>query len=274
MWTSGMRLGTDNPSVVHRTRGGSAANVAVMAARRVPTRFIGRVGADSTGGQLVEQLTSFGVDVRVQRAGVTGTIVALVDPTGERTLFPDRGAAALLEQIPDEWLTGTAVLHLPAYGFLTDGSSAALRNAAATVRRLGGAVTLDASAISLIEELGLARFRHLVDELRPAVLFANADEAQALGLLNTRPPAGCVHVIKSGPRSVTIVSHEGEPQLVEPPPMSDVRDTTGAGDAFAAGFLVAWIDGATPTDAAATGHAFAAEVLATPGAGGQVVASG
>ena len=86
------RHATDNPAVIHRTRGGSAANVAAFARRgtAVPARFIGCVGADPAGDMLCAELAGRGVDVRVQRRGRTGTIVVLVDGDGERTMYPDR----------------------------------------------------------------------------------------------------------------------------------------------------------------------------------------
>ena len=83
----------------------------------MPTRFVGRVGDDDAGRLLTAELAAAGVDVRVQRrAASTGTIVVLVTPDGERTMFPDRGAAAALRHIDRSWLERTAVLHLPAYG--------------------------------------------------------------------------------------------------------------------------------------------------------------
>ncbi|MDE3131176.1 MAG: hypothetical protein KGL16_08465, partial [Acidobacteriota bacterium] len=88
VWSPGaVRPATDNPSRITRTRGGSAANVAALAASiGTPARFIGRVGDDATGCQLVEQLSQCGVDVRAQRNGRTGAVVVLVDAAGERTM--------------------------------------------------------------------------------------------------------------------------------------------------------------------------------------------
>ncbi len=94
------RYATDNPAAVHRARGGSAANVAAFAAGLVPARFIGCVGDDPVADMLTGELTAAGVDVRVQRRGRTGTIVVLVDRRGERTMYPDRGAAAALTPVP------------------------------------------------------------------------------------------------------------------------------------------------------------------------------
>lgn len=272
VWPVGARRrGTDNPAVVRRARGGSAANVAAMAAPLVATRFIGRVGDDAVGTGLAEALARLGVDVRVQRGGRTGTVVVLVDADGERTMYPDRGAGAELADVPDAWLDGTAVLHVPAYGFAAEPCASSVRDAIGSARDLGARLTVDVSATSLMEHYGLDAFRALLDDLRPEIVFANGEEAASLGLLDgvAVPPRGCAWVVKDGPRPATVVRDDGATTSVAAIAVDDVRDTTGAGDAFAAGFLAAWMGGAALDDACRAGHLVAASILSRPGAGGQ-----
>lgn len=119
------RPDTDNPAVIRRRRGGSAANVAEAAAvagGRV--RFIGRIGDDPLGERLVADLAAAGVDVRVQRAGRTGSIVVVVEPDEGRTMYPDRGAAAELGPIDGSWAEGVTWLHLPAYSLCAEPAAA------------------------------------------------------------------------------------------------------------------------------------------------------
>ena len=270
VWTTGDVIGgTDNPVHINRSRGGSAANVAVLAAPLVSTRFIGAVGDDDIGYQLVEQLRRLGVDPLVSHHGTTGCVVVLVDSSAERTMFPDRAAAGMLGPVSDAQLAGTAILHLPAYGFLTPMVASSITAAAADVHRMGGAVSVDVSATSVVTAFGVEAFRRLLDDIRPEYVFANADETAILGLGADPPPSGCVYVLKRGAAPASLIDAEGT--IIEVPALvvAGVRDTTGAGDAFAAGFLAARLGGSDLADACSHGHRLAASVLVRPGAGGQ-----
>ncbi|MET0812190.1 MAG: PfkB family carbohydrate kinase [Microbacterium sp.] len=258
--------GTDNPAEVRLTRGGSAANVAVAATRaahdRHPVRFIGRVGIDTLGATLVGELEGAGVDARVQRDGRTGAIVILVDDEGERTMITDRGAAAELQAIDPAWLEDARRVHFPLYGFADVGSRAALLAAAAMLRGRGIPVSLDLSSTATMRLLGGETLAGLLDALAPAVVFANADEAALvieLGLV-----IGGVYVVKRGGDPV-LVSHRGTTTEV-PVVREDVVDSTGAGDAFAAGYLVATLDGADAAAAARAGVDLARTALHRAGA--------
>ncbi len=267
VWPDGpVRTGTDTPARVFHSRGGSAANVAVAAAPLVPTRWLGCVGADPLGDRLLAELAGTGVEVRAQRRGRTGTVVVLVDPSGERTFLPDRGAAAELHDVDPADLDGVAVLHVPAYGLVggrTAGSVSALLDAAAD---RDVPVSLDASSWAVLEAYGLEAYRELVLRVRPVALFANADEARDLELLD-RPLDGVRVVVKHGPRPTTVLEPDGTRLLVDVDPVEGVRDSTGAGDGFAAGWLSARMDGLGARERVERGHALARQVLTSPGAG-------
>lgn len=261
------RRGTDNPAVVTHARGGSAANVAARAATMAPTRFVGRVGDDPVGTWLVESLAATGVECRVQRGGRTGTVVIVVDPgDGERTMYPDRGAAAELACVDHDWLNGTTMLHVPAYGLATEPAASSIIAAVHHVRRRGAQLSVDLSAVTLLEQYGIERFAAVLQDLAPDVVLANADEAAALERSATWPTSSVV-VVKDGPRPALVLLEDGSCHRVDAVEVGSVLDTTGAGDAFAAGFLTSWMSGADPLESCRAGHRAAATVLRTPGAG-------
>jgi sugar/nucleoside kinase (ribokinase family) len=261
-----LRPGTDTAATVHRSRGGSGANVAALAAGLGAARFLGCVGEDPTGDQAVDELAAHGVDVRVQRRGETGTVVVVVDETGERTMFPARGASALLEDPDPEWLDGVTHLHAPAYALDRDPARTAVLELLREAKRRGATISLDASSCGLLERLGVATCRELFRALAPEWLFANEDEGALLG--TGWPAPATALVVKHGP-DPTVVHRDGRPPLVVPvEPVAVVRDTTGCGDAFAAAFLDAVLRGAGTDEACLAGHALAATLLTTPGAGG------
>jgi sugar/nucleoside kinase (ribokinase family) len=253
--------GTDTAARIRRRRGGSAANVAALAAHiGCPVRFIGRVGDDALGAHLVASLAADGVDVRVQRAGRTGTVAVLVEPGGERTMLPDRAAAAELEVIEPAWLDGVTWLHVTAYSLCTEpaGSDCPAASAAGRVASAGGRVSVDVSSVAVVEAFGRSRFADVLDAVAPDVLFATAAEAR---LLERVPPG--VLVVKDGPRPVVITHPRGRVDRVDVPAVGAVVDTTGAGDAFAAGYIAAMLDGSSEVDAARAGVGLAARLLST-----------
>jgi sugar/nucleoside kinase (ribokinase family) len=258
-----IHIASDTPAIIDRRRGGSAANTAMCVVRLgSPARFIGQVGTDAIGTALLATMSAAGVLLAVRRSGRTGTIVVLVDQHGERTMLSDRGTCGDLADPDPAWLDGLAVLHVPAYS-LVDGAlaeSAAAMIGWAHARAI--TVSIDSSSASLIEGYGASAMRDLLASLRPDVLLCNELEAQVLGGPETVAPlASQVTIVKQGAGPALVLPRSGPPGAVEAHRLAGVADTTGAGDAFAAGFLVARAAGATDDVCVRAGHDAARDAI-------------
>jgi sugar/nucleoside kinase (ribokinase family) len=257
-----LRVGSDTAASVRLGGGGSAANTACwIAATGGRATLLAAVGDDALGVVARDDLAAAGVDlVGPVLAGVpTGTCVVIVDPSGERTMLPDRGAN---EHLPASAvapaLAGAAWAHVSGYALLHPGSRAAGVAALAA----GVPTSVDAASSGPLRDLGAAAFRDLI--AGADLLFANADEVDALGGLGAALATAGAVVLKRGPDGATWT--DGTTTIDVPAVPADVVDTTGAGDALAAGFLTALVAGADPRTALDAGTRLAAHVISQLGA--------
>jgi sugar/nucleoside kinase (ribokinase family) len=251
--------GADAPARTRIGAGGQAANVAAWVAHLGGTaRFVGVRSGDAAGILVAGELVRRGVELAgPEVAAGTGTVVALVDADGERTMATDRGVATGLraEDLSAAWFSGCDRLHLSGYSLLRSPIEGAARRAAAEARAVGARVSLDLSSWSAIRDFGPAAFRERLAAIAPDVVFANEQELDVLG----GPPDAPVFVIKRGPDGCELRWPGGREVLPAAP--ATVVDTTGAGDAFAAGFLL----GDSARDATERGLAAAAECVGRVG---------
>ena len=149
-----VNVASDTHSQISRRRGGSAANVAVRAAELGhPARFLGQVGSDAIGTALLADLDGEGVDTTmVRRAGSTGTIVALVDHHGERTMLTDRRSCLDLDEPDPSWLDGVGVLHVPFYSLATGPIAATAATVIAWANERGIPVSIDLSSTAILTD--------------------------------------------------------------------------------------------------------------------------
>ena len=263
-----LNIGSDTESVVRRTRGGSAANVCMFAALTgTPSRFIGQVGNDRLGSQLCEVLRDSGVDVQVIADGRTGSIVVLVQPNGQRSFLTDRGVASHLTHFDATLMNDVSILHVPTYSLTDEPLASTCVQYINAARSMGAIVSIDASSSSVLTQYGTDRYRALIQSLQPDVFMCNEDEAKVLGLVAQQPMVGAaLTVIKQGPLPVIAVQHDGTTTEVSVMPVANIVDTTGAGDAFAAGFLPHYAQTKNIGNAITQGNLLASRVLLSPGA--------
>jgi sugar/nucleoside kinase (ribokinase family) len=265
---------SDTEARISLHAGGSASNTAAwLAYLGHDAWLIGCIGGDSFGTFLSDDLSARGVrsSLVIKESAATGACVVIVDSAGERTMLPDAGANALLGPA-DVSLAGfgpDSHLHVSGYALLRESTHPAAMHALMHARAEGMTTSLDAASAAPI----LAS-PHAFDAAEPLLdlLLANADEARALtGLVDPHAAAIALAgrvpwvIVKTG-RAGAIAVHRGE-MLSTSAPEIEVLDTTGAGDAFAAGLLPAWKAGFAPLDALQQGIEAATIAVTRVGAG-------
>lgn len=238
---------SDTDAEIRRTDGGSAANVAAWLGHLgADVRFVGRAGVDGADRHRAS-LAAYGVDARVTADPdlPTATLVATLDGTAERTMYVDRAANARLcaEDLPTGVLDGIDWLHLTGYSLFDDGVRPVVLELAARARTAGIGVSVDPSSEGFLIRCGADTFLEWVGDVD--LLFPNLDEGRLLTGVGTPTEVAAALarrfggvVLTQGAEGATYADDSDVRSVAALP--ADVVDTTGAGDAFAAGFLTAW----------------------------------
>ncbi|MBB3051228.1 sugar/nucleoside kinase (ribokinase family) [Prauserella isguenensis] len=266
--------GGDTRATVGLTGGGAGANTALwLRAAGADPVLLARVGDDPGGRLLRTELEAAGVTCAfaVDADAATCCVVVLVDPDGQRTMLPDRGANKLfcpadVHAVGPAALAGAEHLHLSGYVLLDPSSRPAGLAALKAARAAGVPTSVDPQAAALITdpERFLADVRG-VDLLLPnaaelAALTGSGDPGAARDLLGH---VGAV-AVTTGLDGAAWVDRDGL-WTVPAQPASCV-DSTGAGDAFNAGLLTAHLRGEPVRDRLAAGVRFGAQVVSRVGA--------
>ncbi|WFE49632.1 PfkB family carbohydrate kinase [Micromonospora sp. WMMD1155] len=271
-----LAAGSDTGAEISLGGGGQAANTAAwIAAQRVDVTLVGAVGDDDAGRDRVAELTRAGVDCAVERIeGVpTGTVIVLA-ADDERSMVSQRGANLRLSGAHVERAIAAAPdaghLHLSAYTLLDAGSRGAGLRALAAARERGLTISVDAASAAPLRRVGAAVFLSWVRDID--LLLVNADEATALA--GGLDPAAQGRVLSATARRVVVKRGAAGAVWVDRSAAvhavaarrTAVVDVTGAGDAFAAGLLTAWLAGAGPAAALNRATDLGALAVSTAGA--------
>ena len=259
---SQLLTGGDTFGEVMLTPGGSAANVAVWAARcGLQTEFIGKVGRDRFGQLAQEDLSKENVITHLVETDehLTGCVAVFVDQTGERSMVSGRGADfyLLASEVPKDTVRRAGHLHMTAWSFFVDPPRSASRTAAQLARECGATLSFDPGSFQMIEEMGVNQFLAVTQDLGIDVFLPNFQEGEVLTGLD-EPEAIAAALAKLYPQALIMLKLDADGALVYddgvathlPPATNNLVDATGAGDSFAGAFLARYLGGATAVEAA------------------------
>jgi ribokinase len=258
--------------------GGSAANVAVWAARcGLPTAFVGKIGRDRMGQLAHENLEAERVEAHLVESDAhpTGSVAVFVDHTGERSMVSGHGADFYLlpSELPRDVVARSRHLHMTAWSFFTDPPRTAARRAARIAQESGATLSFDPGSFQMIQEMGVDQFVAATADLGIDVFLPNKEEGAVL--TGRKDPADMAAELTAlYPGALVILKLDADGALVWldgaahhiPPATNNLVDATGAGDSFAGGFLARYLRGASPVEAARFATLISAWVIEHPGA--------
>lgn len=267
-----INYGNDTASRISSHPGGQAANVSTWITRtHSKAQLVARVGNDPVGFALISDLDKYGVEhMNLMHSGrPTGVVVILVDANGERTMFPDNGANADLEVSDLPPLDDVDGVYLSGYALLDFRSRDAVLSMIGKIKAAGKPIYFDPTttgAMKIVSRDEVLSWVKLMDGI-----LLNSEEALYLGdakdvetaekNLTAYTP---LVVIKLGSRGAMAI--HGDIFAKVSAVTTNVVDTTGAGDSFAAGFIPKWLETNDLEASLSAGTALAAKCVATVGA--------
>ena len=244
-----INYGSDTPAKISTHGGGAAANVASwLAFSNHEVQLVSRVGDDPAGTAVMAELDKLGVrhgNIVIQGAQ-TGVVAVLVDKTGERTMFPESGANSGLNLSDLPALDNVSAVYLSGYSLLNLASTTGVVAMVNAITSAKIPIIFDPASVGTMNHVGLASVKNILPRMDIVIL--NEEEAfyltgrsdiqLALKELNELVP---IVVIKRGSQGAIAIKRDLD-SLEVSAKSANVIDTTGAGDAFAAGFIGSWIE--------------------------------
>jgi len=239
-----INYGSDTPSKISTHGGGAAGNVASWLTRtNVISTIVGHVGDDAAGAALISEFDALGVqhnNLMVDQ-GSSGVVVVLVDPTGERTMFPDNGANSGLHIGDLPALAEFTAVYLSGYSPLDPLSRPGILEMIIKIKAAGIPIFFDPASVGGMMGVPLSEVISWIRQIDILLL----NEEEAIYLTGETDPVAALEklleecetvVIKRGSHGA-IGKTRGSILVSVPSVKTEVVDTTGAGDSFAAGFI-------------------------------------
>ncbi len=241
---SAINYGSDTASEISTHGGGAAGNVASWLTRtNSEATIVGHVGEDAAGSALIAEFDSLGVRHQnlIVPGARSGVVVVLVDPTGERTMFPDNGANSGLHIGDLPSLDGFNAVYLSGYSPLDPSSLPGIKEMITEISSAKIPIYFDPASVGAMKEIDVQEVKSwlplfdclLLNEEEAIYLTGQSDLEKALDelllscatVVIKRGSQGAIGKIRGG-HSISVSAVE-----------ADLVDTTGAGDSFAAGFI-------------------------------------
>lgn len=249
--------------------GGSAANtIHGLAMLGINTGFIGSVGKDSTGDFFEQDMKNAGVNTMLfRRDSITGTAVALISADSERTFATHLGAAVELNDVDldSDVFKGFDILYLEGYLIF---NKSLVEKACRIAKNNNMEIAIDLASYNVVDSR-IDDFREIIEKYVD-IVFANEEEAKSFTGLEpeealNKISASCnIAVVKVG-KDGSLIRRNEELIKVESLPV-ECRDTTGAGDLYASGFLYGYVKGLSLDKCGLLGSIMAGNVIEIIGA--------
>jgi ribokinase len=269
----GIAVAEEESSVIDysETCGGSAANTVVGLARLgCRVGFIGKVACDSEGNRLLQEFRDEGVDTKgiaIAKDGRSGKVMGFVDRNGQRALYIDPGANDMVdsEDVNLTYIANTKLLHLTSFV-----GERSFQTQKWLLERLPKNVVVSFDPGALHARRGMKKLRPIIE--KTSIMLPNAGELAMITGKNDYKE-GADLLLDNGVKIVAVklgsegcYATDGKRSHLIAPFKIKVIDTTGAGDAFDAGFLYGLLAGMTLDEAAKAGNFVASRCVMAMGA--------
>jgi sugar/nucleoside kinase (ribokinase family) len=272
-----LHLGNDTRTIISTHGGGAGGNVASwLAVLGCDVTMVGRIGNDAAGAAITSEFDALGISYGdiVKPGFHTGVVICLVDPSGERTMLADNGANAGLAISDLPPLDGVNAVYITGYAPLAPLSRDGVLAMIKEINSHNIPIIFDPATVGGMKDVPVSEILSwcglmdtlIMNEEEAIYLSGSSNVEMALDFFLDHAPRV---IIKRG--SAGAIGRERGAEIVSiAAHATQVVDTTGAGDSFAAGFIDAFTSGRDFAQAIERASVVAAHCVAIVGARGRV----